>query len=989
MAMRPVFFCLLFLPGLLFPGHARAQKFPFYNLGIESGLIQSQVTSLAQDRLGHLWIGTLGGLSRYDGRAFTNYTSRDGLPANTITQLAAGPDGKLWIGTTRGLSVYDGNRFATLRMPNGAAKAISHLAVGNQVWCIAGGRLLRLANGGLEEALPGEKRLATACFAKDNYALVAFGNNQQGLSYSDGTWAPRTMFYPAETARPIFHLFEDGAKKIGALTDRGVCGSKADGFAHKHTDQTAWQSIFSTAIRTSTDQLWAADLKGGILVDTGYGPPIRYNAANGLTDNRVLALLQDREGNIWIGTDGQGLFRFSGAPFLSVDRDAGLASAQIMALAPMDDGRIYLGTYDAGLFLLDHGKARRIPFPGDVVPEVGGMARHGNAVWIGTRNRGLFRATGALVQAVDARQNGLPDGLATFLRTCADGRLYAGFAEGLWAWDGRRWDTVATGLPPMQDALVLPGDSLVLGTLEGNWLLHHGRLSPWRTGTAADSAQPSCFAAAGPWLFIGTTDNGLIAYNRATGKARTLNTTSGLRSDFVYNILAPADSVVWIGTGYGIHRISITQRGPWRVEHFGRERGVSGMESNHLAAAIAPDGSLWFGTTGGAAQYRGDAAVQPGPVSLVLQSVKVFGEDLSDTSLYESRSPVYGAPLGLRLPWRMNNLTLAFGAISLTGGAPVEYRYRMMGVDAAWSDWASIQTVTYSNLPAGRREFVAQCRVGNAPGPELRYGFEIVTPFHQTGLFRALLIGGLILIGVGIQFSAQRRKARRARLVEQLRREEQALVRQRTAEDFHDEVGNRITRINVLAGILQTRLPTEAADAAKLVEQIQDNAGQLYSGTRDILWSLTPANDSLYEIIHRIRDFGHDLFGDTEVLFSFEGNDERWRDVRMPMDASRNLIMIFKEAMNNALKYAGATRATLQATPEADGSVCFSFSDNGQGFAADVPQSGNGLKNMRIRAMRIGGELAVLSDGTGTRIALRFKIPPERLARGRGIRPAL
>lgn len=213
-------------------------------------------------------------------------------------------------------------------------------------------------------------------------------------------------------------------------------------------------------------------------------------------------------------------------------------------------------------------------------------------------------------------------------------------------------------------------------------------------------------------------------------------------------------------------------------------------------------------------------------------------------------------------------------------------------------------------------------------------------------------------------------------MMARLRREEQAKVRERTAEDFHDEVGNTLTRINVLTNVLKSKVGTAVPDAARLIGQIQDNTGRLYQGTRDILWSLKPSNDNLYEILHRIRDFGTELFSDTPVKFSFTGTDERWRGYRLPLDMSRNLTMIFKEALNNALKYSGATEVTLEAILDASDKLTLKLRDNGKGFDAETVQRGHGLANIRSRAGRLGGIVDMHSEpGSGTAITLSFRAP--------------
>src|SRR5690606_35410085 len=152
--------------------------------------------------------------------------------------------------------------------------------------------------------------------------------------------------------------------------------------------------------------------------------------------------------------------------------------------------------------------------------------------------------------------------------------------------------------------------------------------------------------------------------------------------------------------------------------------------------------------------------------------------------------------------------------------------------------------------------------------------------------------------------------------------------------------------------VLRTKVGTAAPEATRIIDQIQDNAGQLYSGTRDILWSLQPSNDTLYQVLQRIRDFGRDLFGDTEISFEMEGIEPAWKDYRLPMDVSRNLIMIFKEALNNALKYAMADKVHIQATSTA-GNLILTLTDDGKGFDPAHITRGQGLVNMQTRAERL------------------------------------
>jgi signal transduction histidine kinase len=239
------------------------------------------------------------------------------------------------------------------------------------------------------------------------------------------------------------------------------------------------------------------------------------------------------------------------------------------------------------------------------------------------------------------------------------------------------------------------------------------------------------------------------------------------------------------------------------------------------------------------------------------------------------------------------------------------------------------------------------------------------------------VLGACILLGIGLQYVFNSRKQRRQRLLAKLRSEEQAKVRLRTAEDFHDEIGNKLTRINVLTNVLRSKAALNE-DSQRILNQIEDNTAQLYGGTRDILWSLKPSNDNLFEILHRIKDFGDELFMDTDVQFTFSGSDEKWRKYRLPMDMSRNLIMIFKEALNNCLKYAGAKNVYLKVSIRNRDVLQLVLTDDGKGFDIRSVKKGNGLNNMQVRAERLKGRIYVDSrPQKGTIISLTFKVPQD------------
>lgn len=974
-------FLLYFLLSASFFNKAFAQRYPFYNLNVESGLIQSQARGgMAQDKAGNLWIATLGGLSKYDGNNFTNYTVRDGLLNNDVNTIAADENGTIWLGDTKGISKVGAKGFMHYQLhtsETGGANNVTQIeASGNGLWCIANNKVFNFSNTKSTELKLPDPNVKISALLADKDMLFLAGENGWLYHYQNRKWD--STFIPSEQRAYTFKLFKDSRQRILLATNKGIYQLKNNALQMLTIKQQPVDYPITSIAEDKNGALWAGTGYGVLKVtDTSV---TWFNKKRGLSDNPFYHLLTDKEGNVWMASDGQGIFRFSGAEFSSLDERSGLPSAQVMSIAADDNGKIYLGTYEAGLYSFANGKIEKMQLP-QGHDAVMAMRYAQNVLWLGISGGGLVAFDGRGYKNFTTQNSAIPSNYISTIYMDNDERLWVGTLNGIVYKKGEKFISLPIGNVSIQDVNSIGKDSILIATTNGLKLFHHNKLEDFITGAAPDSASPQCFIKRGNALWIGTSDNGLIRYDMVSQKSFVLNKSNGLRSDFIYNIIDDNDGNIWVGTGYGIHKVSFRAGQKPIIRFYGKEQGISGMESNHNAVMKMPDGSIWFGTTNGAAHYMPHTnTVAAAPISIIMQSVKLFGENITDTAYYDSTGHWYKIPYGLRLPFKKNNLTFTFHAVSLTGGDQVVYRYHINGLDAPWSEWSDVSTVTYPALPPGKYTLQVQSKaLGNDKTiPELMYPFEIITPFHQTWLFRFIILGACILLGVTLQYMANRRKQNRLKLVQALRKEEQDKVRQRTAEDFHDEVGNKLTRINVLTNVLKNKIGNSAPEAERLIHQIQDNTGQLYSGTRDILWSLKPSNDNLYEILYHIRDFGIELFQYTDIEFLFEGNDAGCKNYRLPLDVSRNMIMIFKEALNNCLKYSYATKVTLRAKLLENDRLEMTLTDNGKGFDMENVTKGHGLENMQIRAKRINGIIRIESvPHKGSTTTLLFRLLPD------------
>ena len=959
-----------------------AQRFPFHNLSVDDGLMQSQATCLAQDKSGNLWIGTQGGLSRFDGINFTNYTVRNGLLNNMVNAVAADADDNIWISGPAGVSRFNGKTFAHYTVQQQTSRVVSNshqVLIGTDtVWWRAHGDVYFITAGKIKYfKTPGPEGVVSSIMTEHGGMWLA---KEGAIYHRDSTgWDTLRFAFPPDQRPPVVsRIFRDRQGLVWVATNQGLFTvTRKQLLPYDLASQLAtFVPVIVSICQDRTGALWLGTNSG--VMKLSENTVQYYNKHNGLSDNYINDVLADAEGNVWMASDGQGIFRFSGTQFTGLDETMGLPSAQVMAIATNKRDSLFLGTYDAGLYIFSNGKVAPLSFPSNPVPAITSLCyTHGAKLWIGTRGRGLWSYHNQTFRQYAAPERNFPSNLITSLYEDPDKRLWIGFANGAMLIDNDTFKTVLTKNTPVYSFLHIGRDSMLMATDNGLLLCNQANISDFKTNPAIDSASVKCFVLHGRNLWLGSSDNGVIRYNMDTHKSIVINKSNGLRSDFIYNIVADNDGNIWAGTGFGIHRIRMNEKDEPQVSFYGKTQGITGMESNLNSVLKLPDGSIWFGTTNGALHYQPHSSVvSSAPVSIVLQSIKLTGEHTIEQSWYDSSDNWYGVPYHLHLPYQKNNLSFGFQAITLSGAQQVLYRYRMDGLETPWSDWSATNFVTYSALPPGIYTFRVQCRgTDGKADQELTYTFEIITPFQKTKWFRYSVLVACMLIGILLQYIYSSRKQRRQRLLAKLRAEEQAKIRLRTAEDFHDEIGNKLTRINVLTNVLKNKI-SPGPDTLRILGQIEDNTAQLYSGTRDILWSLKPSNDNLYEILHRIRDFGGELFQDTNVDFVFTGTDEKWRNFRLPMDMSRNLIMIFKEAMNNALKYAGATSVSLDITLRNRNILQMVLKDNGRGFDQQTVKKGNGLINMSMRAGRLNGKLYIDSRmGKGTIISLTFRIP--------------
>ncbi|OBV38566.1 sensor histidine kinase [Janthinobacterium psychrotolerans] len=932
------------------------------------------ITAITQTADGWLWIGSAMGLFRFDGVRFERMSGAQAPLSSSIQSLGLLPDGRLWItykfGGASLLSAAGMRHFRVGEhgMPGGTAACLGQDGDG-RLW-LAGARGLMLlgadgnwrvppasmaASGGIATAMLLDNR--GTFHVRTNQAVHAlekhgtrFMEGPAVVGYGKLAQHPDGSIWTSDTMRPGLHLV--AGTPAAPMPDSASLGNISY-FLFDHAG-TVWMPNYNGVSRISA-------------AGAGAFPAQRTGAGQGLSGQHGFAVFEDREQNLWVGTES-GLDRFRAYQLAPVALPRYLAAAR--ALAPRGAGGVWVdrsivasagasaepyappststdltsalhaapnGVLWSGgigaLWKIHEGKRMAVPLPPGLrdpaTAVVLSMATDASgALWVGMGRRGLYT-----LRAGAWQENGGVPGLA-------------GLAPSVIASDARR-----TWFGSTNDRLTV---------LEQGGLRTIGRADGVQLGTVL-AILPT---AQGAWI---GGENGV-----AHVEGRKVTPVSGVGDDpfaGTTGLVFAADGSLWLNGGAGLSSIApaelrraLSEPG-YRVR-FGRLDYRDGLQGT--ASAITPfpsavsstDGALWFSTMGGV--YTFDPARLPRnrvvpPVHIT--ALKADGQD------YPLRD-------GLRLPPRTGELNIDFTALSLRAPERMRLRYRLDGLDQDWHEVEGRRSVQYASLAPGHYRFRVMASnddgLWNETGAQL--SFEMLPGLAQTTWFRVLCVLAVLLLAWLLH------RWRLARLTAQLqvRMNERLGERTRIARALHDTILQSMQGIILHLHVARGALPEGNAVRARL-GQVIDDADQAYVDGRDQVSALrlSPAGD----IEDAIAEAGECLMRDhprTAFQLRTGGRRVLLRDL-----VAEELGEVAREALRNAFQHAGASH--VEVTLEFGlRQLSLAVRDNGKGMAPGAGEGRWGLVGMRERVARIKGKLAV--DGAvapGTRIVVKV---PARLA---------
>ena len=800
--MKGCTFIILALPFLLLGEFVLAQSYDFRNYSVGQGLAQSQVYAMLEDQRGYIWMGTQGGgLSRFDGKSFRNWstTTSPALINNYVLSLYEDRNGYLWIGTKTGLSRFDGLRLYSYPVSDTMAVEVNAITEDGDGYLLIGTHrgMFRLEGSGFVK-LPVSEGFPTGkvhAFLRDEKNLLWIAH-ASGLLQLPANGKPVDVGRAGLTSREIVSLENAGNGELWVGTlGGGLHKFNGSRFRLQTDDFRLRNAVVFDLLTDQTGNLWVATLNQGVGIRNARDSSwVFFTDADGLARNHLRCMLEDSWGNIWLGSSGGGVSKYYGQEFIHYDRSDGLVGRSIYSVEQDSAGRYWLGDHNRGFSIMDGSGVqsfnRQNGYKNVQIKTI--LRDRQDRMWLGTYGRGVSLFLNDSTYRDFTGPDGLSDAYIWDIEEDSAGHIWVATAGGGitemfqiqdssdtigWSFGTRIYQT-AQGLPQNRiNCLHIDKLNRVwFGTTSrGLGYIRNGVVKFTLTlpGASSNNSVRSMVEDESGHLWIGTAGGGvnrLYLYpERDTFPITTF--TEGLTSENVYLLSFDKQDQLWIGTEAGVDRASLDpDRNIIEIKHFGRSEGFVGIEVCQNSVHLDSAGNLWFGTVNGLTQYNPRSNLEDTLAPKIsLTEMSLLYTPMQDIADFRSWVQPWGSiKSGLQFSHKQNTLSFAFIGINHNNPEQVRYQWRLEGLEEEWRPETYQQEATYSQLPPGDYTFLLRAK--NEDGiwskEPLQVSFRIEPPYWQTWWFRIAVlsvIGLLVAIIFRLRVNQIRRKVNQER----------------------------------------------------------------------------------------------------------------------------------------------------------------------------------------------------------------------------------
>jgi ligand-binding sensor domain-containing protein len=932
---------------------SQAQEYyNFIHYPPESGIISNQVNTTVQDDEGYLWLGTTNGLQRFDGVRFKTYRHHEkdplSLPVNTVWQLLVDKQKNLWLLLSDGsVGIFDRHSFTFKQVevkfrgpvsPNTLLKKLVTDEDGNIFYLISGSEVITFnkeANGfsyvynffqakeewkitdfvqqpGTSNYWMGIDKGGIAIFNKSTGTLSYAGNNagkEPAVDVFDKTKSYYTLFFDTknrlwsvnhsdpETINCYSFLIDEFTSKSLSLYPEVKSRFGIKSFMQQK-DGTIWINGMFLLARFSEGD--------------GRFQPVQ----NGYENERTIAyemvhcLYEDRENNIWVCTDNNGLYRFNPSQefFTNIDHTNRQTSEKgkgnVLSFMRTRWGTLLVGTSADGLYNYDR-TFNTTPLNVKGIdnksgPVVWSMAASGdsNTIWMGSEP-GFY----ALDQEKRTSTYFNPAAMenSTIRQVVEDknGTLWLGTqSKGIFKCSvsrkkgiSRENITAVNAVPPVQiNKITIDSKGLIwIATPENGLYVLDAETASLQMHFGDDETGGRKLPERGisgvleysDTIMLISTATRLLKYNTLTKEIKQVD-NAGFISGFITAMEKDAAGYLWLTSTSGLYRIDVYKR------IFILYNRTDGLDNEHFiqsSSYVLPDGKTLFGATNNYVLFNPRRMKGLASNAVVkITDIKLQNKPLKIDSVLSLKE--------LTLGYDDNPLVIEFSPFMFTGINIV--KYKMEGLDKEWNLADKTNQAIYSYLPPGTYSFkIKQADdTGNNQLETLLLKIEVKNPFWRTGWFYSLLV----LLGFGVLYLLDRERMARKASVQKMRSE--------IADDLHQEVNTALNNINILSEMARLKADTEPQKSKEFIEQIHTRSHSMIIALDDMLWSISPENDSMEKTISRLKEYIDALKNRHGVQIDLLV-DEKVKLLQLNMKQRKDVYWFFKGGITTATRSGG------------------------------------------------------------------------------------
>jgi signal transduction histidine kinase/ligand-binding sensor domain-containing protein len=996
----------------------------------KDGLTHNTVIGSFIDEYGFVWLSTMDGISRYDANGFKTYKMQDypDLPSNFVHSVSAwGKDTLLITTRDQGLALFirDENRFTGIRPKAGKISDNQYAMIRvTQKWSpielligfSIGAWVLYNVQNGKEQLINFDFELEDAesfgFYAKNDSTWFLKTEEkviQLGFDYTQNLFNhQRTWQIAINDSDKVMHFFERDNKLFVFTRLHGLLN------VQENLEEIPLKGFSSNDLRkiqrvmfvheylyllTNSAVFYQVDLVAK------HAKRFDLNAQENADLQYVNALDMDRFGTIWAATWGTGLVQImpekklksvpsassfqkeytdfnlgiledsfgnvwlSSAPGIrrwtpqtgNMDFFEQLKTGSVWQIRESENG-IWVSTNSKGLFFIEKDEILN--------PDIERATQHFSLkqglmsdnitmtltdsfgrLWLAHHHDGIevFESEEAFLEANKVRairlavfsrnsenpQFRIPDKSARVLFQAVDGSIWGGtFKTGIVQLADKKGD-FTVWIPDSTDGLHYPHKDI--------------------RGFYQQNDKPDEF-------WVATYGGGVFRWNRAKKQTTFFQTQQGLSNNFTYGILADSIGNLWIPSNNGLNRYELFT-GKFQV--FTDSDGLNNNEFNTGALHAGKSGIMYFGGVDGVNYFNpNELTERKEPSSVKITSVKAYNRELFSPEFFKNER---------KLAYEDHFLSFTFTGLDLTDPGKQYYRYRLLGSDTTWIDAGNRTSTSFSNLAPG--EYTFEVLAANSdgvwnPNPD-RFFVEIVPPFWMTWWFRlvafASLTGGFIWVIRYVSTQKLKEELRRLETEQKVQQE-----RERISRDLHDHVGNQLA--NILSGVDLMRKYAQHGNVERSEElhgNVKDDLRNTMQQLRETIWTLNRSEVSLDEFASRLETYFRTRITDALAISVDLDESILNESIIFAPGKSLHVFRIIQEAVQNSLKYSGATLIQVQFSKR-DSRLVITVHDNGKFLRREDGYEGYGLKNMRQRALEIGAEFKMRGDENGTNVELRI-----------------